>query len=156
MSAVIESAMVTKLIDVLTKEVAQRLGKVKDIIPTFRIAPTKFSFTELDRATTTNQKYDMQNPDLEFKNPKNTGIALAEYLLIPDASFQTKGLVLITVDDSKIFESRTAGAFTDLVGDEIKISGGKSMKRDEIIKVFIKSSDGTAVSLTVQPTFRDG
>ena len=149
MSAIVESAMMTKLIDLLSKEVGARLGKIKDIITLVRFSPNKFHQTTLKRGSATNTKWK-DTPAIVFTNPFKRDVSIKEYSMVGDAAFLTDGMVRIKVKESFLFRSDEVGNFTDIAdGAEVKIIEGRTLKRDDEIEVFLRTNAG-AINLSMQ------
>ncbi len=128
--------------------------KPKDIqIVNVKNNPDEFSRTILDDGTTTNKKWgDLKsNPDLEFENPLEKETIVSEIDIVPDTAFKTKGKCIITVDDIPVFQSKNFSSFTLINENVIKVN--KTIQKDSNVKVFMISSDGSAVGLTVQVRF---
>ena len=58
--------------------------------------------------------------------------------------------MIITIDDSEVFQSKGFDAFEDLKQSIVKIN--KTINQDSKVKVFMISSDGTSVGMTLQVT----
>ena len=116
--------------------------------------PDTYSITELDKKTTTNEKWTTKDfPIMKFKNVLEKQGIVKEISLRPNTAFKTKGKCIITVDDSEVFISKSFISFEDIIETTIPVN--KTIEQDSKVKVFMISSDGTAVGLTAQVTFGD-
>lgn len=117
--------------------------------------PEEFSITILDDATTTLQSFgDLKTkPQLTFENPLEIDSFIQEITILPDTAFKTKGKCIVTVDDIPVFKSKKFTSFSLISETVIKVN--KTIKKDSKLKVFMISSDGSAVGLAVQVTFGD-
>ena len=116
--------------------------------------PDTYSITELDKKTTTNEKWTVKDkPIMKFKNVLEKQGIVKEISLRPDNAFKTKGKCIITVDDSEVFISKSFTSFEDIIDTTIPVN--KTIEQDSKVKIFMISSDGTAVGLTAQVTFGD-
>jgi len=100
----IASVMLGKFADIITKKMDEL--KPKDIQTVqIRNKPDGFSITLLDDVSTTSQKWkNKDNADLQFENELSKESILKEISVIPNNSFKTKGKMMITVDDSLVFQ----------------------------------------------------
>lgn len=116
--------------------------------------PDTYSITEIDKKTTTNTKWTVKDkPIMQFKNVLEKQGIVKEISLRPDTNFKTKGKAIITVDDSEVFISKSFTSFEDIIDTTIPVN--KTIEQDSKVKIFMISSDGTAVGLTAQVTFGD-
>ena len=147
----IASVMLGKFADIITKKMDEL--KPKDIQTVqIRNKPDGFSITLLDDVSTTSQKWkNKDNADLQFENELSKESILKEISVIPNNSFKTKGKMMITVDDSLVFQTKSFTAFGDGTESNIKIN--KTIQQDSKVKIFIISADGTSVSASIQVTF---
>lgn len=114
--------------------------------------PDSFSSTEIEKAKTIEQKWtNKDNPILKFENVLEKDSIVKQVSLIPDTAFKTKGKIRITIDDVDVFKSRTFDSFEDVVDTVVPIN--KTISQDSKVKIFMISSDGTAVGITAQVTF---
>ena len=143
----------SKFSDNITKKLDEI--KPKDVqVVMVKQNPDTYSITELDKKTTTNQKWTNKDfPIMEFENVLEKQGIIKEISLTPDANFKTKGKCIITVDDSEVFISKSFTSFEDIIDTTIPIN--KTIEQDSKVKIFMISSDGTAVGLTAQATFGD-
>ncbi len=127
--------------------------KPKEIqIVNVKQSPNSYSITELDKVTTTNKKWTTKdNPNLEFENPLQKESVVKEISIIPDTNFKIKGKIRITIDDVDVFTSKSFTAFENVIDDTVKIN--KTINQDSKVKIFLISSDGTQVGVTIQVTF---
>ena len=93
------------------------------------------------------------SPQFNFKNQSSVIKRIFALSVIPDANFQTKGILKITLNDAPLFPigNLQAGDFTDISALNIPIPdtyGLKILPKDEL-KVFIASPDGTTVTISV-------
>lgn len=114
--------------------------------------PNTFSSSILQKASTIKQKWTVKDkPILEIANVLAQASIIEEITLIPDNNFKTKGKVIITVDDSEVFQSKGFNAFENIIDTKLKIN--KTINQDSKVKLFMISSDGTAVAMTMQVQF---
>lgn len=114
--------------------------------------PNTFSSTILEKGTTTNEKWQNKDfPILKIENSLAEASKIEEITLIPNANFKTKGKVIITVDDSEVFQSKGFNAFENVIDTKLKIN--KTINQDSKVKLFMISSDGSAVAMTMQVQF---
>ena len=116
--------------------------------------PDEYSNTVLDKVSTTNKKWAdsyPHKPDLVFENVLEKESIVKEISLMPDIAFSTKGKIMITIDDVDVFKSQSFDAFENIQDTVIKIR--KTIQKDSKVKVFMISSDGSAVAMTLQVTF---
>ena len=127
--------------------------KPKDVqIVQVRQDPDSFSNSELDKVTTTNQKWtNKDNALLIFENPLEKETIVREISLSPDTPFKTKGKLMITIDDVDVFKSKSFTSFEDVIDLVIVIR--KTILQDSKVKFFMISSDGTAVGMTALVSF---
>lgn len=139
----LQDAITTKLDEVKPKDV-----QVVEV----RQNPDTFSYSELDKATTTNQKWTTKDfPIIKFENKLFKASIVKSVSLRPDTAFKTKGKMIVTIDDSEIFVSRGFDAFSDVI--DITIPANKTIEQDSLIKIFMISSDGAPVGMTVLVLF---
>jgi len=127
--------------------------KPKDI-QTVRVRrdPDDFSNSILEKQTSTNQKWQTKaNPDFIFENVLKKDSIVREISLMPDTVFRTKGKLRITIDDVEVFISKTFDAFENIQDTVVRIN--KTISQDSNVKIFLLSSDGSAVGMTAQVTF---
>lgn len=153
MSLIVETAL-SSLFGALGARLEKKLDEIKPKeiqTVTVKEDPDTYSITELDRATTTSKKWNNKdNPNLQFENVLEKISTVKEISITPDAIFKTKGMVIITIDDSEVFKSKSFSAFTNITDSTIQIN--KTIQQNSKVKVFIISSDGTEIALTVQVT----
>ena len=127
--------------------------KPKDVqVVEVRQNPDTFSYSELDKATTTNTKWTVKDkPILEFENKLFKSSIVKSVSLRPDTVFKTKGKMIVTVDDSEIFVSKGFDAFEDVI--DLVIPVNKTIDQDSKIKIFMISSDASAVGMTALVSF---
>lgn len=151
MSGVIEGAalvvsLLTAIKDKLAELKPKEIQKVQIVTE-----PYTFSKTLLDRISTTATARP-DNPQIKFANPIDREVRIMSLTLIPDAAFKTKGLLLVKVNDSDIFEIDTAGDLTDFSTVNVPLPNeGLELRRNQTIKIFAWTSDGTASALTALP-----
>ena len=121
--------VITKMNDLKPKDVQLVMVQEK---------PDSYSYTEIDRATGDKQKWDMKNPDAEFKNVLKQESKVREISVVPDTVFKSKGMFIITVDDIPVVKSKSFTAFTDPDYGKFKIN--QTIARDKSVKVFLLSS----------------
>ncbi len=157
MAPVIVPAILSTLFGALGEELVKRFDamKPKDIqVVTVKQDPDEYSNTVLDKVSTTNKKWAdsyPHKPDLVFENVLEKESIVKEISLMPDIAFSTKGKIMITIDDVDVFKSKSFGAFENIQDTVIKIR--KTIQKDSKVKVFMISSDGSAVAMTLQVTF---
>lgn len=147
------SAGLNQLLDFLTKKFDEI--KPKDVqVVNVKTNPLSFSVTEIDKVTTIETKFRIKDkPNLEFENPLEDKSIVKEIVLTPDTLFKTKGKVLVTIDDSVVFKSKSFTAFEDVIESKIPIN--KTISKDSKVKIFLRSSDASVVGITTQVTFED-
>jgi len=154
---ILTQAIASSLLGIFTDKIINKLDEVKPKetqIVKIKNEPDGFSITILDDVNTTSQKWkNKDNADLEFENELSKESILKEISIVPDTSFKTKGKIMITVDDSVVFRNRKFTSFQNVLSSEIKIN--KTIQQDSKVKIFIISSDGSSVSVSVQVTFGD-
>lgn len=135
----------TKRADAIQREIQ------KGIAVFVKQDPNAFSRTEIEDITVTNKKWSTK-PALEFKNNLTKSSIVEEISLVADTAYKTKGKCYVTIDDSVILlAKKTFTIFGNI--KESKVRCNKTIKQDSKIKLFMLSSDGTAVGLTMQVTF---
>jgi len=91
-------------------------------------------------------------PQLTFENPLKQPIKLLHLAFVPDTNFKTKGIINILVNGVDLIPDTGIGTFTDPQDFSVPIPrGGLTIRRGENVEVFVWTSDGTAVALTVAP-----
>ncbi len=114
-----------------------------------------FSYTELGRVSSTNQERQ-DTPDLEFENPRKIDSTVTSISIIPDATFSTEGMLIITINKVKVFSNKAVADFTDVNDALDKILRGKKIRASEKVRVFIwNGTASNAVALTVMVTFAE-
>lgn len=139
-----------------SNNIVEKLDELKSPevqVVSVQMDPNTFSRTELEKVTATNQKWTTKDfPQLQFKNDLRKSTIVEEISLVPDTAFKTKGQCYVTIDDSVvILAKKTFDIFSNI--QESKIKTNKTIKQDSKIKLFMRSSDGSAVGLTMQVTF---
>lgn len=151
MSAVLEGpALVVSLLTTIKDKLAElkprEIQKVQIVTE-----PYTFSKTLVDRVSTTATARP-DNPQIKFANPVDRDVRIMSLTLIPDAAFKTKGLLLVKVNDTDVFEIDTAADLTDFSTVNVPLPNeGLELKRGKTIKIFVWTSDGTASALTAMP-----
>ena len=127
--------------------------KPKDVqIVQVRQDPDSFSCSELDKVTTTNQKWTNKDKALlTFENPLEKETIVKEISLTPDTTFKTKGKLMITIDDVDVFKSKSFDSFEDIV--DLVVTIRKTISQGSKVKFFMISSDGSAVGITALVSF---
>lgn len=155
MMAIIEGVILSTALNQIVLAFTKKLDeiKAKEIqIVQVKQNPDEFSSTELEKIKTTNKKWTTKDRALlVFENTLKKESIVKEITLIPDSVFATKGKIIVTVDDSIIFKSKTFDAFEDLQDTIIPVH--KTIKQDSKVKIFMISSDGVEIGMTVQVTF---
>ncbi len=130
-------------------------GKTRETV-TIPVSKTgdNFSFTEIGRATTTQTKKP-ETPDLEFENPRKIDSTVSSISIIPDASFKTKGIFSITVNNVELIKNKAAGDLTDVVDHLTEFFRGKKIRASQKVRVFLWTSDATSSSLAVSVSFAE-
>jgi len=109
---------------------------------------------DLVRISTILTKFpDSNSAQFKFKNQSSVIKRIFALSIIPDANFQTKGILKITLNEAPLFPitNLVAGDFTDISALNIPIPdtyGLKILPKDEL-RVFIASPDGTSVTVSV-------
>ncbi len=149
----IEEVAITKIAEL----VFEKYRKLKETpsIQLVQFPTNNLSYTELDSATSNNEEFDKDNPNLQFESPYKKTCLVKEASIIPDDSFKTKGMVEIYIGDEIIFRNKHAGNFAKIPQSEIILGRGKKIKPNESVKAFLKSSDGSPVGIALQVTFGD-
>ncbi len=115
-----------------------------------------FSLTEIGRVSSTNLGRP-ETPDLEFDNPRKIDSTITAISIIPDTTFQTEGMVIITVNKVPVFKNKAVADFTDVADALDTVLRGKKIRASDKVRVFIWNGTGTAnaVALTVFVTFAE-
>ena len=152
---VVTEAILSTFFGALGKKITDKLDEVKpkDIqVVTIRRDPDQFSSTALEKKTTTNQKWQTKSyPDMQFDNALKKDSIVREISLMPDTVFRTKGKIRITIDDVEVFISKSFDAFDNIQDTVVRVN--KTISQDSKVKIFLLSSDGSAVGMTAQVTF---
>lgn len=154
MMAIIEGAILSTFLNQIVILFNKKIDEGKDKPQIVRVTqdPDDYSNSELEKVKTTNKKWtNKDKPLLKFDNILEKETIVKEVSLTPDETFRTKGKIIITVDDSTVFKSKTFDAFENLQDTLIAIR--KTIQQDSKVKVFMISSDGSQVGMTVQVTF---
>lgn len=156
MMSVVVGASLSVLFNELFDKLFKKIDgiKPKDVqVVNVKQDPNEFSRSILDDTTTTETQFkDLKtSPQLTFENPLEKEAIVEQIDIIPDTAFKTKGKCIITVDDIPVFQSKNFTSFTLISEDVIKVN--KTIDKDSKVKVFMISSDGTAVGLAVQVRF---
>jgi len=106
------------------------------------------------RSPPTNTVFNNSNqPDFELKNFSSVIKRIFAVSLVPDGTFQTDGIVKITLNEAPLFPITplVVGDFQDVSGLNIPIPDTYGLKilPKESLKVFIASPTGTLVGMTV-------
>lgn len=156
--AVIEGAVLSTFLNQFVNFFGKRADALqaqidKGITVIVKQDPNTFSSSELEKAKTTSKIFGnlKTNPQLTFENILEKESVVKEITIIPDSIFKTKGKLIITIDDSVVFKSKSFDAFEDILSDTIPIN--KTISQDSKVKIFMISSDGSEVGLTAQVTF---
>jgi len=107
-----------------------------------------------DVGTSILKSYDQNKPSLVVENVDGFS-KIKEISIAPDDDFKTKGLMIITVDDVKIYELKSLDVFQIINTQTISIPEGLTLKPNDKIKFLLISSDGAEVKLAVSVTFSD-
>ena len=144
-----------KILQRFSDLIASKLDEIKpkDVqIVEVRQNPDSFSYSELDKQTTTNQKWSTKDfPIIKFENRLFASSIVKSISLRPDTLFKTKGKIIVTVDDSEVFVSKGFNSFEDVI--DLVIPVNKTIEQDSLIKIFMISSDGSIVGMTVLVSF---
>jgi len=106
------------------------------------------------RITTTDLVFpDSNQPNFELKNFSSVIKRIFAVSLVPDGTFQTDGIVKITLNEAPLFPITplVVGDFQDVSGLNIPIPDTYGLKilPKESLKVFIASPTGSLVGMTV-------
>jgi len=106
------------------------------------------------RITTTRATFrDSNQPDFELKNQSSVIKRIFAISLVPDGTFQTDGIVKITLNEAPLFPITplVVGDFQDVSGLNIPIPDTYGLKilPKESLRVFIASPTGSLVGLTI-------
>ncbi len=147
----LEEVVIGKIADVIFEK--YRKLKEKEQITIVKFDDDKFSYTELDDSTTTKKEFDKDNPNLSFENPYKRNCKIKHISIIPDDSFQSKGMLEIYIGDELFFTNKKFANFANVSQSNIPLNNGALLKTNESIKIYLKSQDGTEIGLTAQVTF---
>ena len=132
---------IDKLIEKVKPKEIQKVQVVQEQV--------SFVDSKITRINSTNTKRQ-ETPDFEVKNPRNTDVKIKRISVIPDSAFKTKGRLVVTVNDVKIFSDLAVTDWTDVTIFEIHLDvETQILQHDRSIKFFIWTSDGTAINLTI-------
>ena len=96
------------------KAIVQILNEIKDkITPAPAPETPTFSQTKLHRISSAAQKFG-DVPNYRIKNTLAKDVKLDTISLIPDAEFQTKGMIKITLNGFTLFQNDAVADFTDV------------------------------------------
>lgn len=148
-------AMLEKLMEKFSIPILEKLDliKPKEVqVVIVKQDPDLFSYSEIDKQTTTNTKFTTKDfPIMEFENKLNTTSIVKSISFRPDTAFKTKGKMIVTIDDSEIFVSKGFDAFSDVI--DLVIPVNKTIEQDSKVRIFMISSDGSAVGITALISF---
>lgn len=135
--------VIEKLNELKPKEIQQ----VKIITEPYKT--TKTVIKRISTVVTT----EPNNPQIKIEAPTDSDIRITSITLIPDASFKTKGILRLLINDVEELLT-VAGDLTDYSTLNIPITNeGKELQRSKSIKLFAWTSDGTASAITLQASF---
>ncbi|MCJ8305659.1 MAG: hypothetical protein HRU07_01255 [Nitrosopumilus sp.] len=153
--AILEGAVLSTFLNELVRRFSKKLDEVKPKdrqIVIVKQDPNSFFKSELVKVKTDKKKWTTKDkPILQFENILEKESIVKEISIIPDKNFKTKGKLLITVDDSEIFQSKTFDAFEDVA--ELVIPINKTIQQNSKIRLFMISKDDAEIGLTAFVTF---
>lgn len=89
----------------------------------------------------------------EIENPFKQDVMITEIDLIPDSNLRAHGIVKIEANREEFYNSEVLGYFANIGVDVISIPDGLPLERNENVKFFAKSDDGTTISLSARVQF---
>lgn len=126
-------------------------GQTIAVIPKTQDEPFTFSqvyFKRQSNITATKQADDVK-PDFVYKS-QDTDVSLSKISLVPDASFQTHGMICIKVNKTILLPPTSVGDFTDLVAFTLPMKEeGIKLRRGEQLEFWVWTDDGTASAITI-------
>ena len=128
--------------DVLEDKMRIQLVKIK-------VATDSYQYGKIIRATTTDQAINNETPNITFENPRSDDVVINDISLIPSTNFKTLGRMKVKINEALFFEDNAVADYTDVtevIGQSIK---GKKLKGKQKIEIFMWSSDGTEIGLTM-------
>ena len=159
MSLDINTPITFKMVSEIMERIAGIIMKSKKVPQLVRVIDiaVKFNQTFVKRGTTTSNKFDSESPVKEFLNPLDRDTMVKEISFVGNAGFRTNGILKITIDDVPVFESESAGDFTDATeGLSVPLRNGKLIRQNRSVKILLKNDDNaTSVSVAVEVTFGD-
>jgi len=91
------------------------------------------------------------HPDAEWRNTRKDMVILKDISIVPNASFKTKGMIQILVNDSVVLDIPKAATLTDISEYVVKLD--KVVRQDYSVKILTWTSDGTSSAVTVALRF---
>lgn len=109
--------------------------------------PLRYSFSKTFLFDSENTKIDFDSPDSEYENKRKTPLLILGITIIPDDNAKEKAGLLVTVENVPIIKI-DQGAMKNIDNHKTSYANGRVIKRDEKIKFFATSSDGSEVEFT--------
>ena len=110
--------------------------------------PVRWDYTVCDKKSSTKSKYEIEKPDLEIEAPDEFTRSIESISVTGDTVLLENAKMVITVDDAKIFETKSFGSLQYANGVSIIFDNGYSISQHQKVKFYAFTEDGDEVNFS--------